>query len=40
MNVKRYKKMCALLLAGAMTAGMTVPAKMLSYSRKRLLMSR
>ena len=26
MNVKRYKKMCALLLAGAMTAGMTVPA--------------
>ena len=26
MNVKRYKKMCALLLAGALTAGMTVPA--------------
>ncbi len=26
MNVKRYKKMCALLLAGAMTAGMMVPA--------------
>lgn len=26
MNVKRYKKMCALLLTGAMTAGMTVPA--------------
>ena len=26
MNVKRYKKMCALLFAGAMTAGMMVPA--------------
>lgn len=26
MNVKQYKKMCALLLAGALTAGMTVPA--------------